>query len=85
MRDINVKGGSNVFHITPPTQKELQLESISEPITIKVRPKEKVYLQRLAEKRGKNLSPMLRHIIFHYLKIETHLTKIHAVLDDIFG
>jgi hypothetical protein len=83
MKDVHfdIHGGSQIFHVNPPTQQELDLESISETITIRLRSKEKQYLEQLAKKRGVALSRMCRRIIFNHLKIEPKLREIQGVLD----
>jgi hypothetical protein len=75
--------GTRTVNINPPTQQELDLETISAGITIKFRPKEKEYLERLADKRGLALSVMLRRMIFHHLKVEPALNELHQILENI--
>lgn len=75
-------GKAHTININPPTQQELDLETISAGVTIKVRPKEKEYLERLAAKRGLAVSVMLRRMIFHHLKAEPVLNQLHQILED---
>lgn len=83
MPRINISGGHNILNFNPPTQRELDLESCSETLTVRFRPKEKEYLENLARKRHQKISPMLRHIIFNHLKIEPRLGEFRDLLDDI--
>lgn len=69
--------------INPPSQQELNLETISSSITIKLRPSEKEYLEKLAIQRNQPLSAMLRFIIMQYLKIEPQLAQLQKILDGI--
>jgi hypothetical protein len=75
--------GTRTVNINPPTQQELDLETISAGITIKFRPREKEYLKQLAEKRGLEVSVMLRRMIFHHIKVEPSLNELHQILENI--
>ena len=77
------EGGDHTHHHNYPSQRELELETISEEITIKVRPKQKTYLEERANKEGIPLRTMLRRIIFKYLTIEPKLHELDNTLDDI--
>lgn len=81
MRDINIRGGRNTLNITAPTQRELELETISAGVTVKFRPKEKAYLEKLAKKRNEPLSSMIRRIVIKHLSIEPRLQDIYNLLD----
>lgn len=83
MCNINVSGGENIFNINPPTQRELDLETVSTSLTVRLRPKEKAFLEKLAKKRSQPVSAMLRRIIFNHLKIEPRLREFQHLLEDI--
>ena len=83
MTRIRISGGTNSINVNPPSQRELDLESVSASLTVRLRPKEKTYLENLAKKRRQPVSAMLRRIIFNHLKIEPRLHDFRELLDDI--
>lgn len=80
---FNISGGRNTINVAPPTQRELDLESISEAITVKFRPKEKAHLEKLAQKRGIPMRTMIRRFVIRYLIIEPKLRDMDNLLDEI--
>jgi LysM repeat protein len=69
--------------INPPTQQELNLESTTASITVKVKPSEKEYLEKLAQERGIGVSTLIRKILFSYLKALPHLKSLESSMDEI--
>lgn len=79
---INISQSQNIT-INPPTQQELNLESITENVGLKVKPSEKEYLEQLARDRGVSTSTLVRKIVFAYLKAYPHIKSIEAIMDEI--
>ena len=69
--------------INPPTQQELNLESITSNIGLKVKPSEKEYLEQLARERGLSTSNLVRKILFAYLKVLPKLKDLEANMNEI--
>lgn len=80
----NISGGRNTINIVLPEQQEINLQNKSEVLPVRVYPKERDAIEKLAAANGASVSVFCRMVILRYIKSEPKLRELHKVLDEIF-